>query len=324
VRKLLTSVIALDGTRKRCSSSSSFESFRLRTRSDVFLPCGASLFSSGSSVPARRVLRSSEDLLPVISSGSSVPARRVRESSNDVFLPAPADSMEVSGASAYRGLGRVVDASIVSRRCSKLVGARGLMMAGLDGVESTRVLGRRWAGSGANLVTVGLVGGSISLSRGAGADWGGFVGPDSSARAMHNSVKLLQMLSAFRRSCRSVTLPTPPIVLAPLDIGPICPGAPTIVVKAKASVAAASMALKTSLLTIPFVLERADNRIGCDSRCDDVVLLASGWLAPGPEPRFGDADMVVAFVVAVGGRSSDALDMAAPEVEGAFPVSSRR
>ena len=54
------------------------------------------------------------------------------------------------------------------------------------------------------------------------------------------------------------------------------------------------------------------------------MLTASGWLAFAPVPRLGEADIVVAFVVAVGGLSSEALDMAAPEVEGAFPVSSNR
>lgn len=46
------------------------------------------------------------------------------------------------------------------------------------------------------------------------------------------------------------------------------------------------------------------------------------WLSfPG---RFGDEDIVVTVVVAVGGRSSESRDTAAPDVDGSFPVSSRR
>jgi hypothetical protein len=43
-----------------------------------------------------------------------------------------------------------------------------------------------------------------------------------------------------------------------------------------------------------------------------------------PRPRFGDDDMVVTVVVAVGGRSLEARDIAAPDVAGSFPVSSSR
>ncbi len=41
-----------------------------------------------------------------------------------------------------------------------------------------------------------------------------------------------------------------------------------------------------------------------------------------PRPRFGDEDMVVTVVVAVGGRSLEARDIAAPDVVGSFPVNS--
>jgi hypothetical protein len=39
-------------------------------------------------------------------------------------------------------------------------------------------------------------------------------------------------------------------------------------------------------------------------------------------PLFGDVDIVVIVVVAVGGLSPDACETAAPEVAGSFPVSS--
>jgi hypothetical protein len=51
-----------------------------------------------------------------------------------------------------------------------------------------------------------------------------------------------------------------------------------------------------------------------------VVLLVSTTGAA----RLGDADNVVAWVVAVGGLSSDTRDMAATEVAGILPVSSNR
>jgi hypothetical protein len=141
---------------------------------------------------------------------------------------------------------------------------------------------------------------------------------------MHNSVKLLQTLSAFLRNCLSVTPPFTPMLLAPLDIGPGCPTLPIIADNARASLAAVSKAVKTSWPTRALTLMRAESSWDGASRCDDVVLAASPWAPPAPDPRFGDPDMVVAFVVAVGGRSSEALDIAAPEVAGIFPVSSKR
>ena len=63
--------------------------------------------------------------------------------------------------------------------------------------------------------------------------------------------------------------------------------------------------------------------MGCPSRWAEVVLAVSAGWEPA-KGRFGDEDMVVTVVVAVGGRSSESLDMAAPDVAGIFPVSSRR
>ena len=61
--------------------------------------------------------------------------------------------------------------------------------------------------------------------------------------------------------------------------------------------------------------------MGCVSR-DDALLAVSPWLTVvPPDPRFGDADMVVALVVAVGGRSSGLLEFPAP-AGGFFPVRS--
>jgi hypothetical protein len=130
------------------------------------------------------------------------------------------------------------------------------------------------------------------------------------------------MLSAFRRSCLSVNPLLNPTVLEPLDIGPACPLAFNIDDKARASVAADSMALKMSGLTRFFVLERAERSKGCVSRCCAALLLVSACAMLAPDPRFGDADMVVAFVMAVGGRSSVVLYVDPPDAGAIFPVSS--
>ena len=329
-RKPFTSVTALDGVRRRIESSSSSCMARRVRKREVLRPSWGIV--SGSSVTALRFPSMSDDLLPVVSSGSSVPARKLRRNMDD-FRPALVDSIgvNVNGDAAYRELDRFDVASIVILLCSKLVGARGLVVgSNFDGVGSVKTTAR-FGFEGIVGLELGLLRTSASrnsASRVGCGNCGCLVGTVavSSASAMHNSVKLLQILSAFRRSCRSVRLmPTPPpTVLAPLEIGPGCPGAPIMFERARASVAADSMALKTSGLTRFLVLESADMRIGCDSRCDDVELIASTGAAPAPDPRFGDADIVVALVVAVGGRSSDARDMAAPEVGGIFPVSSNR
>lgn len=132
------------------------------------------------------------------------------------------------------------------------------------------------------------------------------------------------MLSAFLRSCLSVTPPLYPMLLAALEIGPGWPGAPIMADKARASVAADSMAWKMSERTRCFVLPRAERSSGWVSRVKDALLLQSARDRPLPDPRFGDADTVVAFVVAVGGRSSDDRDVDAPDLGGSFPVSSNR
>lgn len=122
----------------------------------------------------------------------------------------------------------------------------------------------------------------------------------------------------------TVAWPLPPIVLAPLEIGPGCPTIPIIWDRDIASLAAASTALYMSEFTNGFVLERADFKIGCASRCEEVMLSISVCAAPFAEARFGEPETVVAPVPAVGGLSSEALDMAAPDVLGNFPVNSNR
>jgi hypothetical protein len=91
--------------------------------------------------------------------------------------------------------------------------------------------------------------------------------------------------------------------------------------RAIASVAADSIAVKTSGLTNSFVLLRAERSSGCASRGTTPLLFPSACAGLVPDPRFGEAETVVALVVAVRGRSSDDLDT---DVDGILPVSSSR
>lgn len=97
-----------------------------------------------------------------------------------------------------------------------------------------------------------------------------------------------------------------------------------------ASVAASSMALNTSGLTRSFVLLKAERSRGCASRDIKTLLDIKPLLLPstcvelGPEPRLGEAETVVALVVAVRGRSSDDPDIPPLGVDGTLPVRSSR
>jgi hypothetical protein len=214
-------------------------------------------------------------------------------------------------------------ASIVFLFCSRDVGALGLVLS--FAIISAMALGRL---AGVDTLTVGWmdVGLNRSSCRGASAiGWNSFFWPVGSASARHSSVKLLQTLSAFLRSCLSVTLPLyPPMVLALLEIGPGWPTAPIMEDRTMASVAANSMALNTSGLTRSFVLLNAERSKGCASRGARPLLLPSTCVELGPEPRLGEAETVVAFVVAVRGRSSDDPDIPPLGADGAFPVRSSR
>lgn len=96
-------------------------------------------------------------------------------------------------------------ASIVFLFCSRLVGALSLVLAFAR--ISAIALGRLW---GVAAWSVALVDVGLSKGSGSGASvggWGCFCWPVGSARARHSSVKLLQTLSAFLRSCLSVMPP---------------------------------------------------------------------------------------------------------------------
>lgn len=91
----------------------------------------------------------------------------------------------------------------------------------------------------------------------------------------------------------------------------------------RASAAVASKALYISAESRGLDLASAECRRGCNSG-GSVPLTSTGDTLL-PRPRcFGDVDIVVTVVVAVGGLSLDARDMAAPDVAGSFRVSSRR
>lgn len=153
-----TSVAARDGARNReLSSSSSFVPFRGRRSNDDLRP------SSGSSVPARRVLRN-VDFRPDCSSGSSVPARRVRETSNDDLRPAASEG--AFGERANRGVAIAGDINRLDLLSSTLVAALGLV-ADFGMASSVGWGGRRTGGRPAKvLLRVGLRRGVPSFSRG--------------------------------------------------------------------------------------------------------------------------------------------------------------
>lgn len=142
-----------------------------------------------------------------------------------------------------------------------------------------------------------------------------------SDKARHSSVKLRHILSAFRRTCRSETEGIPPIVDWELEIGPGWPELPIIEAIARASEAVASKALYTSVLSSGLDFARAAWRSGRASAGLSATTGSVGDMLL-PRPRFGDEDMVVTVVVAVGGRSLEARDIAAPDVAGSFPVNS--
>src|SRR5690606_34413052 len=111
-----------------------------RSRSDDFLAL-LLLYSSGSSVPARRVLSSSDDLRP--SSGSSVPARR-RDSSRDGLLPCSPSVGRASDGVVRRGLANELPLSMLLLRSSSLDIALGLVLTRIA-FGSAAALGRRCA-----------------------------------------------------------------------------------------------------------------------------------------------------------------------------------
>lgn len=140
-----------------------------------------------------------------------------------------------------------------------------------------------------------------------------------SDKAMHSSVKLLHMLSAFLRSCRSAMLPPlGPITEWPLEIG--WPTPPTIEATPRASDAAFSRALYRSGVKTVFDFARAACNKGWASPAWAAASSTIDVLAP--RPLLGDVDIVVAVVVAVGGLSPVARETAAPEVAGGLPVNS--
>ena len=106
-----------------------------------------------------------------------------------------------------------------------------------------------------------------------------------------------------------------------LEMGPGWPELPIIDEIARASVAVASKALYTSALINGLDFVRAAWRRGWASADLSVATGSVGDMLL-PRPLFGEEDIVVTVVVAVGGRSLDARDIAAPDVAGNLPVNS--
>ena len=102
--------------------------------------------------------------------------------------------------------------------------------------------------------------------------------------------------------------------------GPGWPEVPIIELIANASAVAASRALYISGSNKDWDFASAERRRGWFSGFSGIVDSIGDMLLP--RPRFGEEDIVVAVVVAVGGLSLEARDMAAPDVAGNFPVNS--
>lgn len=104
------------------------------------------------------------------------------------------------------------------------------------------------------------------------------------------------------------------------DKGPGWPDVPIIELIANASLVAAARALYISGSSKGCDFAKADRRRGWFSG-DSGILASIGDILL-PRPRFGEDDIVVTVVVAVGGLSLEARDMAAPDEVGNFPVNS--
>lgn len=132
------------------------------------------------------------------------------------------------------------------------------------------------------------------------------------------------MLSAFFRTCLSVTLEVPaPTADCALDIGPGWPAAPIIADIVSASLAVFSNASYTSVLNKDFDFASAFLRFGFASLCGIVIdSVSRGDTVLPTRPLFGEVELVVTVVVAVLGLSFEEFDRVAAEVGGIFPITS--
>lgn len=89
-----------------------------------------------------------------------------------------------------------------------------------------------------------------------------------------------------------------------------------------ASDAVASSAVYISGLINNLAFANAECRTGCSSAIPGPLIVDASGDTLGLCRRFGDDDMVVMVVVAVGGRSPNAVDIAALDEDGSLPVSS--
>ncbi len=195
------------------------------------------------------------------------------------------------------------------------------MILELDRASGSRVEARRNLGSSeAVLPLCSVVVASLPPDR--TFVLGGLASAMSSANAMHSSVRLLHMLSAFRRNCRSTAL-AGPTADAGLSVSADRPPVlPAIAAKVSASVAVASKTRYMLGLSKGFDLARAECRSGCMLSTPRPLTVDASGDTGLSRLCFGDDDTVVTVVVAVRGLSPKTPAIAAPEDWGILPVSS--
>ena len=200
-----------------------------------------------------------------------------------------------------------VKACRLERRAS-----RRLIILELDRASGSWVVARRNLGSSdVALLRCSVVVASLLLGRALVV--GGPASALSSANAIHNSVRLLHMLFAFRRDCRSTAL-VGPTADAGLSVPRAWPPVfPVIAAKVRASIAVASRTRYILGSSNPFDLARAECRRGCMLSTPRPLTVDASGETVLSRRCFGDDDTVVTVVVAVRGRSPKAFDIAAPE-----------
>lgn len=140
---------------------------------------------------------------------------------------------------------------------------------------------------------------------------------DFSVKAMHSSVRPRHMPSAFRR----IRLSIPTIDTGLCEISDPAT-LPVIAARVSASATVASKVLYRSGSITAFDLRSAVFKSGCNCVISSPLIVEASGEVLFTRLCFGDEDIVVMVVDAVGGRSPKTLDIAAPDVDGNLPVSS--
>jgi hypothetical protein len=217
-------------------------------------------------------------------------------------------------------LSREIPLTLEVKRLALRASMRVIALLGLERGTvplSASILGRIWEGDSPLTWTLGRREVTVAVLVRAGLTMVGFVLHSS----MQSSVRLRQMLSAFRRTCRSAADAPPKIELAECKV-PCGPALPASSANAMASEAVASSVRYTDGATCCLALPRASLRRGCTFCCPGVPAVDSAGESVTLRWCLGDDETVVTDVLAVLGLSADALATAAPEVVGIFPPSS--